>query len=62
MSKGRNYVRNKPRTYVPTKVVGVRAEDEFWELVEKAAKIEGLTRNGLIVKVMMGYIYGESGK
>ena len=60
--KPKNYVRNKPRTYVPTRVVGVRAEDEFWELVEKVAKREGLTRNGLVVKVMMGYIYGESGK
>ena len=56
MSKGKNYVRNKPNTFVPTRVVGIRAEEIFWESVEEVAYRKGISRNGLIIKVMSDYI------
>ena len=64
MSKGRNYVRNKPNTFVPTRVVGIRGEAFFWDSVEEIAMRQGISRNGLIIKVMSEYImnYGKDGK
>lgn len=56
MSKGKNYVRNKPNTFVPTRVVGIRAEEMFWDSVEEVACREGISRNGLIIKVMSDYV------
>jgi predicted DNA-binding ribbon-helix-helix protein len=64
MSKGKNLVRNKPNSFVPTRVIGIRAEQFFWESVEEVAMRQNLSRNGLIIKVMSEYImnYGSSGK
>lgn len=56
MSKGKNYVRNKPNTFVPTRVVGIRAEEMFWDSVEEVAYRQGISRNGLIIKVMSDYV------
>lgn len=64
MSKGKNYMQHKPRSYVPTKVMGVRADEFFWDSVEEIASRENLSRNGLIIKVMSEYImnYGNGSK
>ena len=59
MSKRKNYMRNKPNSFVPTRVVGIRAEELFWESVEEVARREGISRNGLIIKVMSDYIMND---
>lgn len=55
MGRVKNSVRNKRGSFVATKVVGVRAEDTFWEMAERVAFAEGKTRNGLIVDVVSEY-------
>lgn len=55
MGRVRNSVRNKRGSFVATKVVGVRAEEEFWEMAERVAVAEGKTRNGLIVELVSEY-------
>ena len=55
MGRVKNSVRNKRGSFVATKVVGVRAEDSFWEMAERVAFAEGKTRNGLIVDVVSEY-------
>ena len=48
-------VRNRRNSFTPTIVKGVRAEPEFFELVDKKANLEQTTRNELIVRVMTKY-------
>lgn len=55
MAKVKNSVRNKRGSFVATKVVGVRAEETFWEMTDKVAEAEGKTRNGLIVDIVSEY-------
>ena len=59
MGKRKNYMRNKPKSFVPTRVVGIRAEEAFWEIVEEVAHRDGISRNGLIIKVMSDYIMND---
>jgi predicted DNA-binding ribbon-helix-helix protein len=62
MKRRKNFVRNKPNTFVPSRVVGVRAEETFWDGVDAVAEKQGISRNGLIIKVMNEYIknYGDN--
>lgn len=55
MGKVKNSVRNKRGSFVATKVVGVRADEAFWEKTERVAAAEGKTRNGLIVDIVSEY-------
>lgn len=52
-------VRNKRNSFTPTIVKGVRAEPEFFDLVDKKANSEGTNRNELIVRVMTKYCEGK---
>lgn len=52
-------VRNRRNSFTPTIVKGVRAEPEFFELVDKKANLEQTTRNELIVRVMTKYCEGK---
>ena len=53
-------VRNKRNSFIPTKVVGVRAENSFWELCASTAERENTTRNDLIVSVVRDYCEKEA--
>jgi predicted DNA-binding ribbon-helix-helix protein len=59
VTKRKNYMRNKRNTNVPTRVVGVRADEFFWDSVEEVAHREGVSRNGLIIRVLADYIMRE---
>jgi predicted DNA-binding ribbon-helix-helix protein len=48
--------RNKRNSFVPTKVIGVRAECAFWDLCDETARAENTTRNGLVIKAVSDYI------
>ena len=52
-------VRNKRNSFIPTIVKGVRAEPEFFELVDERANAESTSRNELIVRVMTKYCERE---
>lgn len=54
--KEENRIRRKSGTVPPSKVWGVRADVDFWEKAESAAKREGISRNALIVKAVQQYI------
>lgn len=49
-------VRNKRNSFVPTKVIGIRAECLFWEMCDKVAYEENTTRNDLVVRAVSQYI------
>ena len=49
-------VRNKRNSFVPTKVIGIRAECLFWELCDKVAYEEHTTRNDLVIRAVSQYI------
>ena len=59
---GANYRRNARNSFVPTKTIAVRADVNFWARLENAAKECGLSRNGLIVKILTEYMDGRGGK
>ena len=61
MGKVKYYVRNKPRTFVATRIVGVRAEEALWHEIDSVAEREGIARNGLIVKILTEYINNGNG-
>ena len=52
--------RNKRNSFISTKVVGVRADLQFWDMCDKQAKKENVTRNNLIVSVMLDYCSREN--
>lgn len=54
--KEENRIRRKRGTVPPSKVWGVRADEDFWEKAESAAKREGISRNALIVKAVTLYL------
>ena len=49
-------MRRKSDDCEPTKVVGVRADPFFWRTLEELADREGVSRNSLIVRVLIDYI------
>lgn len=51
----KNNRRNARGSFVPTKVMGVRAELDFWERAERVATAQGRTRNALIVEATEEY-------
>ena len=60
-SKSKNLVRNEYGSKNPSEVVGVRADSAIWERVTAAARKEGLTRNGVVVKAIIAYLEGGNG-
>jgi predicted DNA-binding ribbon-helix-helix protein len=38
-----------------TRVKGVRASDEFWEKLQKVAKLKGITMNSIVVNATNKY-------
>lgn len=52
-------IRNTRNTFIPTSVKGIRAENTFWEKLDKVAKKEGKTRNELIVVAVSKYCEGR---
>lgn len=52
-------VRNRRNSFVPTKVIGIRAEVEFWEKIKEQAKKENIKRNELVVRVLTEYCEGK---
>ena len=48
--------RNKRNSFIPSKVIGVRAECELWDRCDKVAIILNTTRNDVIVKAVIEYI------
>jgi hypothetical protein len=47
--------RNKRNSFVPTKVIGVRAECVLWDKIDKTAGALGTTRNDLVVSAVNWY-------
>jgi predicted DNA-binding ribbon-helix-helix protein len=47
--------RRKRNSFIPTKVRGVRAEYEFWELLNAVTELENTTGNELIIRVVTNY-------
>lgn len=60
--RAKNYVRNERGSFVETRVVGVRADEEVWKLVDEAAKKAGMTRNGFIVKLLVERLTDGKGR
>ena len=52
----------KGGTAEPTRVVGVRADNTFWEKIDEFAYEKGMTRNCLIVKAIREYMEKHRGK
>lgn len=52
-------VRHTRNGFVETKVRGIRADDDFWEMCDKFARLEATSRNELIIRVVTQYCTGE---
>ena len=48
-------MRQRRNSFVPSASYGIRAENSFWENCNKVAKIEKISRNQLIVRVVAKY-------
>lgn len=62
--RGDYYKQSRRNSFTPTRVVGVRGTDFFWDSVEEVAERQSMSRNGFIIKVLSEYImqYGNDGK